>query len=103
VALRHRDHPADLLHACIEGQLQTAGVGHQRHHAQGLGEARAFEDLRRVGHLRQRLGADEGADLEAGEAAGRQRLDERDLGLGRDQGLDGLEAVARSNLENFDG
>ena len=61
-----------------------------------------LEDLGRVGHLRQRLGAHEGTDLHALEAAGRQLLDKLDLGFGRDERFDSLEAIARGNFKDFD-
>jgi hypothetical protein len=68
----------------------------------GSSQPRAPQDLARIGQLRDRLGRHERADLQALEAAGGQLLDEGDLGLGRDERLDGLEAVAWRDLENFD-
>ena len=102
MALRHRDHPDDLAHARRQRHLQALGVGDEHLDAQTLRQPRAPQDLARIGQLRDRLGRHERADLQALEAAGGQLLDEGDLGLGRDERLDGLEAVARRHLENFD-
>jgi len=56
------------------------------------------EDLARVGELRDHIGADEARDLEPLDARARERVDQLDLALGRDDLGLVLEPVTRPDL-----
>src|SRR6476469_6583475 len=60
------------------------------------------QHLGRSDHLRDRLGRDEGADLDRGEPGIDQRLDESDPVGNADRLLLGLQAVARPHLDDAD-
>jgi hypothetical protein len=55
-----------------------------------------------ITHLRQRFWAHKGANLDTSEAGRNEPLEESDLRVGRNEGLDSLVAVARTNFDDRD-
>ena len=127
--LRHRDDPVGGLGRAHAGVLPAVRVGGRHAHAEvgdaagepalhpllvehEAGQARAGRDAPRlrevaeqvvgVRHLRHLLLVHERADLDDVDAGGDQRLDPRDLLLGRDRRLLDLEAVARPHVVDDD-
>jgi hypothetical protein len=102
VALRHRDHPDDLAHARRQRHLQALGVGDEHLDAQTLRQPRAPQDLARIGSCGIALGDTNepiSRRLKPQAASCSMRAILVSVGMKR---LDGLEAVARRDLENFD-
>src|SRR4029077_3477991 len=60
------------------------------------------QNLAGVAHLRQRLLADEGADLDAIETGGDEPLQQPDFRLSGNKGVDTLVAVAGTDLDDLD-
>ena len=102
VGLGDRDHEHDLVHTLLERHQPALGVGHEHGDAQALGPADGAQDLPDVGHLRDCLGADEGAGLEPRDPGVDQPLADADLLVSRDERDDGLETVAWADFDDLD-
>src|SRR6185312_8960851 len=85
-----------------DGALQAFLVEPERGVADAVAAADAVHHRLGVGPARHALGIDEGDDLDAPQAGLRQRIDERDLALGRDRPRLDLEALARALLMDID-
>ncbi len=81
-----------------ERRVEPALVGDQHRHAHLGGDVDRLQHLGRVGELRDHVGAHEAGHLQAAQAGARERVDQLDLGGGRDHLGLVLEAVARTDL-----
>ena len=88
--------------AQLERVVEPALVGDQHRHRHVVGDVRSAQHLGAVGELGDHVGAHEARDLEAPQARARERLDQLDLGRGRDHLGLVLEAVARADLADAD-
>src|SRR4051794_16599120 len=104
VGLGAAQEDVDLLEAVaqLERVVQAALVGDEHRDGDVGGDPRALEDLAAVGELRDDVGAHEARDLEALEAAVRERLDQTDLVVGGDDLGLVLKAIARADLADAD-
>ena len=82
-----------------QGQGHAAGVGHQDLRVQPRQAAGTRQHLRRVAQLRHRGRVDERPDLDPAQPDGVGRFHEGHLVVRRDERRDGLEPVARGDLD----
>ena len=103
VALADRDHVGDVADAGVEGVFHTAEVRRERiqHRVRILLDA-GLGQIRRVRHLRDRLGADEGSDLHLRHTGVEQSVDQVELLLKGQHLLKILPTVARAAFQNID-
>ncbi|SQA88742.1 Uncharacterised protein [Burkholderia gladioli] len=98
VLVGHRDRQRELVHARLEGVLRAAQVGREHGHVQARDRQRMRDHLLDISHLRQKARRYEGAHLDLLEAGRGQCGNPAQLGLGRHDALDALQAVARADL-----
>ena len=84
------------LHRC----LTAAQVGHQHRNHQIFVTERAFDHGRRIGHLRQQLWRDKGADFDLSDTRAILCFDPGELSLRREDCLNALQAIAGADLAN---
>ncbi len=97
-----RHHEVELVGARVDGALGAAHVGHQRAVDDAGHALDLAQHLLGVAQRGDRLRRDEGGDLDLGHAGARQRVDQRDLVVGRHEGRLDLQAVARADLLHVD-
>ena len=102
VRLRGGDEEDDAVDAGLERPLGALHVRHERQKLDVRTMLDAGDDLHRVPKLGHGAGRHEARHLERAQAGVDQAVDQPDLGVGRDEGLFHLEAVARADLGDTD-
>ncbi len=85
-----------------ERRLEPLKIGREHRVPDARLPPDARHDVGGVRHLRHPFPGDEGRGLDRRKSGGRQRVDQRDLGIGRNQRLLVLQAVARTDFDEPD-
>ena len=100
-----REHEFDVLGACVDGPLSALEVEDEGIELDSIGlvGSEAAQQLVGVGHLRDLLRIDEGADLDVLESRADELLCQGDLDVGGHDRFFDLQPVAQSGVEDVDG
>ena len=102
VGVGGRGEHRDVIDTGRERAVEALLVRHQHGIADSRAAFEAAKQVFRVGELRHRLGTHQRRRLDDRVTRVRETLEERELRLGREDALLGLQAVARSDLHQLD-